>query len=232
MTYIIIPTLNEAKNIGRICQEILTYLPEAVILVVDDNSTDTTQNIVEKIGQKDKRVRILVRKNKPKSFAQSYLDGFKTALTNHADYIIQMDADFSHDPKYLPEIVKKLKDNDVVIGSRYLNGNSVENWSIVRKFLSRGGNIFASLATNLPLNDLTSGFVGWRSTTLQKIDFKKIKTDGYAFQIELKYMAALQNAKIIEIPIVFIDRVSGGSKMNKKIVAEAMIFCTKLLLYK
>lgn len=140
-----------------------------------------------------------------------------------------MDADFSHNPLYLKEIIKNLKDNDVVIGSRYTNGGSIKRWPFWRKFLSKIGNLFAAFVINTKINDLTTGFVGWHGLILKKIISKKITTNGYAFLIELKYLALNNNDRIKEIPIIFTDRLNDKSKMNKKIILEAMLFCIKLL---
>lgn len=227
-TTIIIPTYNEAENIALICQEIFAYLPAANIIIVDDDSTDDTEKIADSLSQKDSRVKFISRKGKIRSFARSYIDGFKIALASNADYIVQMDADFSHNPKYLPVIISGLEKNDIVIGSRYVSGGKIENWSIVRKLISRGGSIYTQIVAGLPLSDSTAGFAGWRRKALQKIDLNKIKSNGYAFQIEMKFNGYKNNFKIKEIPIVFADRTAGESKMRKRIILEAALFCLKL----
>lgn len=235
---IIIPTYNENGNIESICKEIFyaikkfsseeSLLINTSIIIVDDDSQDGTKETLEKISKKNKEIKIISRRNKTRSFSQSYIEGFRLALADNADYIIQMDADFSHNPKYLPQIIKELKNNSLVIGSRYtVHGKTVE-LSIFRELLSRFGNLFTRFASKIPINDLTSGFVGWRNSELKKINFDKIKTNGYAFQIEIKRIAFNNKATIKEVPIVFINRANGGSKMNLKIILEAIIFCWKL----
>lgn len=224
---IVIPTYNERGNIVPLCQQIFKYLSDANVLIIDDNSTDGTKNIIEELSKKYAKLNFLIRNNKKRSFSQSYIDGFRIAIKNNVDYIIQMDADFSHNPKYLPEITKYLNDNGLVIGSRYISGGKTIELSIFREFLSRFGNYFARFATKIPVKDLTAGFAGWRSSELKKINFDKIKTDGYTFQIELKMLAFKNKLKVKEIPITFINRTNGGSKMNKKIIFEAIVFCLK-----
>ncbi len=226
---IVVPTYNEAENIEPITQEIFKYLPDANILIIDDDSTDDTGKIAASLSQANHKIRSISRKGKAKSFAQSYIEGFKEALKNNADYIIQMDADFSHNPKYLPKILEESKNHDVVIGSRYIRGGKIENWSFWRRLVSRGGSIYSKLVAGLPFADSTSGFVGWRREALQKIDLGKINSDGYAFQIEMKFNAYKNNLKIKEIPITFTERKFGASKMRKRIVLEAAFFCLKLL---
>lgn len=230
-TTIIIPTYNEAENIEPIIREILKYLPETTILIVDDDSPDNTGKIAERLSQNDPRIKFISRKGKPRSFAQSYIEGFKMAISNGADYIIQMDADFSHNPKYLPLMLEKLKDCDLVVGSRYKKGGKVENWPPLRKFISRCGNIYSKIITSIPINDLTSGFAAWKAEALKKIDLDKIHSNGYAFQIEMKFQAWKNGFRIKEIPIVFTDRKLGNSKMSKKIVLEAALFCLKLSIF-
>lgn len=225
---VVIPTYNEAENIEAICQEILKHLPTANIIIVDDNSQDGTEKIVRLLSQKNNQIRFISRKGKIRNFAQSYLEGLKEALKNNADYIIQMDADFSHNPKYLPLMIDKLKNCDVVIGSRYIKGGGTKKWSFFRRLISRSGNIYSRIFSGLPLADSTAGFVGWKSETLKKIDLDKISSDGYGFQIEMKFYAHKNGAEIKEIPIVFTERKFGASKMKKRIVLEAAITCLKL----
>lgn len=228
MTCIIIPTYNEAENIDILCKEIFKHLPDSNIIIVDDDSQDGTVEIAKKLGQKNSQIQLISRKGKTRSFSRSYIEGFKSALAGGADYVIQMDADFSHNPEYLPFIIDELKNYDIAIGSRYIQGGKTKNWSLLRRLISRGGNLYAKIITGLPLADSTAGFVGWRSEALKKINLDKISSDGYAFQIEMKYRACKNNCKIKEIPIVFADRKFGASKMSKKIILEAALYCIKL----
>lgn len=225
---VVIPTYNEAENIAAITQEIHKYLPIAKIIIVDDASKDDTEKIATALAQKDNRIKFISRRGKPRSFARSYIDGLKAAIADKADNIIQMDADFSHDPKHLPQMIEKLNNCDLIIGSRYKNGGRVENWPLWRRLLSRSSNIYARVIVGLPVTDPTAGFVGWRREALEKIDLDKISSNGYAFLIEVKFCAQKSGLKIEEIPIVFVDRKFGASKMNKKLILESALFCWKL----
>ncbi len=227
-TTIIIPTYCEAENIEPITREIFKHLPGADILIMDDNSPDNTEKIASALCQANPKIKFISRQGKPRSFAQSYIDGFRIALADNADCIIQMDADFSHNPKYLPQMIEKLKDYDLIIGSRYIKDGKTENWSLVRRLISRSGSIYSQIIAGLPINDSTAGFVGWKRTALQKINLDKIHSNGYAFQIEMKFHAHKNKLKIKEIPITFIDRKIGASKMRKKIILEAAVSCWKL----
>ncbi len=230
MTAIVIPTYNEMENLGELCQKIFKFLPTAQIIIVDDNSTDGTPEIIKHLSEANPQITYIFRTGE-KNFAGSYIDGFKKALTAGANKIIQMDADGSHNPVFLPQIEKELDNYDTVIGSRYVKGGGVRNWSLKRQLISRGGNLVASLSTRLCLNDLTSGYVGWRKEILKKIPFEKIQINGYSFQIDLKHSAHNNGAKIKEIPIIFTDRVKGESKMNVKIIKEAMLLCLKKIFF-
>ncbi len=230
-TTVVIPTYNEAENIAAITDEILTFLPAAKIIIVDDDSRDGTEKIATDLIQKNNRIKFISRQGKTRSFSQSYIDGFKVAIADNADYIIQMDADFSHNPKYLPQMIDNLANYDMVIGSRYVKGGQVENWSLVRRLISRGGSIYSQIVAGLPINDPTAGFVGWKSEGLQKINLDKINSNGYGFQIEMKFHAYKNNLKIKEIPITFTDRKIGTSKMRKRIILEAAIYCWRLRLF-
>jgi dolichol-phosphate mannosyltransferase len=228
MICIIIPTYNEAENIELLCKEIFEFLPDSNIIIVDDDSKDKTAEIAQALIQNNSRIRLISRKGKKRSFSHSYIEGFKEALAAKADYIIQMDADFSHNPQYLPLIIDELNNYDIVVGSRYVNGGKAENWSFLRRVISHSGNLYARIITGLPLADSTAGFAGWRAETLKKIDFDKISSDGYAFQIEMKFRGCQNNSKVKEIPIVFTERKFGSSKMRKRIILEAALACLKL----
>lgn len=226
-TLIIIPTYNERENIKKLIPEIKRINKKIHILVVDDNSSDGTANIVYNFSKKDKTVKLLQRPFKS-GLGKAYIDGFKYALQNKYDFIFEMDADFSHDPKYIPDFLKEIRNYDLVIGSRYLNGVSVVNWPISRLVLSQFANFYARLITGLPLTDCTSGYKCYRRKVIEAIDLNKIHSDGYAFQIEMHYKAWKKGFKIKEIPIIFVDRHSGTSKMSRKVVFEAAVVVWKL----
>lgn len=224
---IVIPTFNEKDNIKKLIPMIMEYLPAADLLVVDDKSPDGTGAAVKVIMKKNKRVKLIERAKKL-GLGTAYVEGFKYALAKKYDIIFEMDADFSHDPSYLPVFIEMLKTNDLVIGSRYLNGLSVVNWPLRRLVLSKLANLYAKIITGLPLTDLTSGFKCYKSSVLKAIDFDKIHSDGYAFQIEMHYKVWEKSFKIKEIPIIFVDRHAGSSKMSRKVILEAAWIVWKL----
>jgi dolichol-phosphate mannosyltransferase len=225
---VVIPTYNEAENISRIIPAVLNSFDKADILVVDDDSPDGTPEIVQKEFDKNPRVNLIVRKGKKKGLGRAYVDGFKWAIEKGYGYVLEMDADFSHDPAEIPNFYKYLQEYDVVVGSRYINGIRVLNWDLKRLIISQLGTLYARIVTGLKLTDMTGGFNGYRIEVLKAIDLDKIDSNGYAFQIELKFRAYVKGFKIKEIPIVFRERELGYSKMNRKIVFEAMIECIKL----
>lgn len=226
-TLIIIPTYNERENIKRIIPEIKKIDKRFNILVVDDASRDGTASIVKKFARKDKTIKLIERDGKY-GLGTAYVEGFKYALKNKYDYIFEMDADFSHDPKYLNDFLFNIKDYDLVIGSRYLNGVSVVNWPLRRLMLSKFATFYVRTITGLPLTDATSGFKCYRRKVLQSINLDNIHSDGYAFQIEMHYKVWKKGFKIKEIPIIFVDRNAGSSKMSKDIVWEAIWVVWKL----
>ena len=219
---IIIPTYNEIENIQRLISEIFHYVDqETHILVCDDNSPDGTGDLVDVVAETNPRVHVIHRPKKM-GLGTAYVAGFKYALEHGYDIIFEMDSDFSHDPKYLPVFQQEIEKYDAVIGSRYVPGGGVLNWGIGRRALSKGGSIYAKMMLGLPFNDLTGGFNCWRRNVIEAIGPANLKSDGYAFQIEIKYKAYKKGFRIREIPIIFEDRYLGNSKMNKKIVIEAM----------
>jgi len=220
---VVIPTYNELENITRLLPIILGLRDDLEILVVDDNSPDGTGNYVEKLGLENNRIHVLKRAGKM-GLGSAYIEGFKWALNQkpYFDYIFQMDADFSHEPEKLLEFIEKLKDYDVVIGSRYLNGVSVVNWPIKRLMLSYFANWYARTLSGIKVRDCTGGFKGFRRVVLEKMPFDYITSDGYAFQIEMNYYAQKLGFRIVEIPIIFVDRHAGTSKLSRKIVYEAV----------
>lgn len=228
---VVIPTYNEADNVCRIINEVLNSFDKSDVLIVDDNSPDGTAEIVKKEFSNNGRVNLLVRDGK-RGLGRAYVDGFKWGLEKEYGYFLEMDADFSHDPKEIPNFYKYLQEYDVVVGSRYINGIRILNWDLKRLIISQLGSMYARIVTGLKLTDMTGGFNGYRAEVLKAINLNKIDSNGYAFQIELKFRAYVKGFKIVEIPIVFKEREKGVSKMNKKIVLEAMFECIKLRINK
>ena len=224
---IIIPTYNEKDNIDKIINEIfLQSIDNLEILIVDDNSADGTKEILNKLKSQNK-INLIERSSK-QGLASAYIEGFKYAIEHNFDFIIQMDADFSHNPKYLNEIISNLKTYDVVIASRNIKGGNTKGWSLFRNLISKWGSNYARLILNCPINDLTGGFNGWRREILNKINLDKIISKGYLFQVEMKYKAYKSKAKIIEIPIIFEQRKHGKSKMSLSIFFEALFNVIKI----
>jgi dolichol-phosphate mannosyltransferase len=218
---VVVPTYNERLNLPVIVPAILQQDPRIDVLVVDDNSPDGTGAIADGLAAESPRVHVLHRTAK-QGLGKAYLAGFTWALERHYDFVIEMDADFSHDPKFLPEFLKAAGDADLVIGSRYKSGVNVINWPMSRLLLSIGANQYARWITGLPLSDSTGGFKCFRRAVLEAIDFSRVRSNGYAFQIEMSYRAWRKGFRLVEIPIVFTDRIEGQSKMNKRIVREAI----------
>jgi len=219
---VVMPTYNEADNIGRIVPEVLARDPELSVLVVDDSSPDGTGDVVKALPDFGGRVKILERPEK-QGLGAAYIAGFQWVLANtDAEVIFEMDADFSHDPVALDEFLKEIEDHDVVLGSRYLRGITVVNWPLRRVILSVGANIYARLVTGMPIKDSTGGFKCFRRKVLEALPLDRIKSDGYSFQIEMNYHCWLRRYRIKEIPIMFVDRQVGVSKMSKRIIWEAM----------
>lgn len=224
---IIFPTYNEAENIERIIKEILKVSENLDVLVVDDNSPDGTSEIVARLSKVESRVN-LIRREKKSGLGTAYIRGFKYALKHNYDFAFEMDADFSHNPSDIPRFIELLKEYDLIIGSRYLDGVSVVNWPMKRLLLSYFANIFAKRVTGAPVSDLTSGFKCYKRCSLEGIDLDRIKSDGYGFQIEIDFLIWRKGFKIKEIPIVFTERRVGVSKMNKKIVYQAFFLVWRL----
>jgi dolichol-phosphate mannosyltransferase len=219
---VILPTYNEAENLERIVGAVLEQLPPSgTVLVVDDHSPDGTGEIADRLARSNESVRVLHRARK-EGLGPAYLAGFHVALDAGAQRIIEMDADFSHDPAYLPRLIGATENADLVIGSRYVPGGGVTEWGPTRRFISRGGSAYARLALGLPIRDLTGGFKCFRREVLEAINLDTIEARGYAFQVETTYRAITAGFRVVEIPIVFRDRRDGTSKMNRAIVAEAI----------
>ncbi len=225
-TLIIIPTYNEKDNLGSLLKEIFSYAPETDILIIDDNSPDGTGELADEIHQQNVQVNVLHRQSK-QGLGTAYIAGFKYAIDHGYDAVFEMDADFSHDPRYLPDFLKTIEDADVVIGSRYIPGGDTPNWSLLRRFISGSGNIFARFMLGIPVHDCTAGYRCYRREVLEDIDLAAIQSQGYAFQIELAYRVMRHGFKIVETPIVFMDRRVGKSKMSRKIVIEGFTYVLK-----
>ncbi|MEW5850871.1 MAG: polyprenol monophosphomannose synthase [Myxococcota bacterium] len=225
---VLIPTYNERENLPSIVGEVLRTAPVDV-LVIDDNSPDGTGAVADGLADADKRVHVLHRPGK-QGLGRAYIAGFKWALQQPYKYIFEMDADFSHQPRYLPDFLHEIQSYDLVLGSRYIRGGGTVNWGLLRKIISRGGSLYARSILNAGLppgnvhvKDLTGGFKCFRREVLEAIDLDSIESSGYAFQIEMTYRAHRKGFRIKEIPIVFYEREAGRSKMSQKIVVEAML---------
>ena len=220
---VIVPTYNEADNVPTLLPQILEQSSDVLIhvLVVDDKSPDGTADLVKAMQAKDDRIHLLERPGKL-GLGTAYVDGFKYALERSYDYIFEMDADFSHDPDSLPRFLERIEDADIVLGSRYLTGVTVVNWPLKRLILSYGANTYTRLITGMPLRDATGGFKCFRREALQAVDLDRLRSDGYAFQIEVSFILWQKGFRVVEIPIIFEDRRVGISKMNNRIVWEAV----------
>jgi dolichol-phosphate mannosyltransferase len=227
--WVVLPTYNELDNLSGIAAAILAALPDATLLVVDDNSPDGTGRLADELATADSRVRVRHRPGK-QGLGRAYLDGFAVALAGGAGTVIQMDADWSHDPAVLPSLLAPIHAGaaDLVIGSRYTRGGGVVDWGIGRRVISRGGSLFARIVLTLRPLDLTGGFKAWRASTLASIPFEGVHSGGYVFQIEMTYRASRLGARIREVPITFRDRRVGQSKMSRRIVFEALAVVLQL----
>lgn len=226
---ICIPTYNERENAELIIPAITEAVPQAHILFIDDSSPDGTAGYVKEQTKINPNIHLLLRKKK-QGLGKAYIAGFRWALERDYEFIFEMDADFSHDPKYLPDFLEAIKDADLVIGSRYIKGVNVINWPMSRLLLSYFANLFARIVTGTPIMDLTAGFKCYRKEVLESINLGTIDSSGYSFQIELKFLTWKNGFKITEIPIVFTDRQRGESKMSTNIIREGLFLVWKLRL--
>lgn len=224
---VVIPTYNERDNIEKLVEAVIAQSDTLKIVIVDDNSPDGTGIIADKIASANMRVSVLHRSGKL-GLGSAYRQGFKLALEMGADCVVEMDADFSHDPTILPVFFKMIETYDLVLGSRYLNGISVVNWPLRRLMLSYFASVYTRLITGLKISDCTSGFKCFKREAIESIDLESIKSDGYSFQIEMNYRCMENGLRIGEVPIIFIDRHAGTSKMSRKIVREAVTMVWKL----
>jgi len=230
-TLVISPTYNERKNIKIFIDTVLNDNPKFDLLIVDDNSPDGTSDKIKELQSEYENLHLEVREEKL-GLGTAYIFGFKWALNQKYDRIVQMDADLSHNPKDLAMMVKNLDNNDLVIGSRYINGISVVNWPLRRLMLSYGANTYSRMITGMPIMDGTGGFKAWRSKVLEDIDLDSVRSQGYSFQIEMSFRTWIKGYKIKEVPIIFSDRTIGQSKMSKKIVYEAIFMVWRLRIWK
>lgn len=224
---IIIPTYNERENLPEVLRRVLAKSDDLDVLVVDDNSLDGTGDLADELARQNPRLKVLHRAGK-QGLGTAYIAGFKYALENGYKYIFEMDADLSHDPDEIPRFLEAIKNAHLVIGSRYINGVNVVNWPLSRLLLSYFASLYTRLMTGMPVRDATSGYKCYRCELLENIDLYNIQTSGYGFQLEMKWRAWTAGYIIKEIPIVFVDRTVGKSKMSKAIVREAMVLVWKL----
>jgi dolichol-phosphate mannosyltransferase len=220
---IVVPTYNERDNVRGIAAQLLEAVPETEVLFVDDNSPDGTGGLLDDLAAAEPRVHVMHRAGKL-GLGTAYIEGFRWGLARRYDYLFEMDADGSHDPKYLRQMLALAQDGaDVVVGSRYVPGGGTENWSLGRRLISRGGGLYARTVLGVKLRDVTAGFICWRSSALEAIDLGSITSNGYSFQIEMKYRAINKHLRVVETPIKFVDRRVGQSKMSRAIFVEALL---------
>ena len=230
-TLIVTPTYNERKNIRELVSTLFELNPDFHILVVDDSSPDGTAEIVEEFQADCANLHLLSR-NEKTGLGSAYIAGFNYALERDYEAVVQMDADMSHDPKDVPLLIETIENADLAIGSRYISGINVVNWPLQRLIISYGANIYTRLVTRLPVRDATGGFKCWRREALEAINFDDVRSQGYSFQIEMTYRAWLKGFRITEIPIIFVDRTVGESKMTRSIMLEAAVMIPRLRIWK
>jgi dolichol-phosphate mannosyltransferase len=218
---VIIPTYNEADNLQRLIEKVLTVQDNIDVLIVDDNSPDMTWQVVEEMQKTEPRLHLIKREGKL-GLGTAYVAGFRFGLQNSYDFVFQMDADFSHNPEAIPQFLEEARNADLVIGSRYKNGVRVINWPIKRLVLSFGANVYTRIITGMPIYDATGGYKCYRREVLAALNLDCIRSNGYAFQIETNFMVWKKGFKVAEIPIIFEDRRVGISKMSKRIILEAV----------
>jgi dolichol-phosphate mannosyltransferase len=218
---VVIPTYNEKSNLQGIVQEVLEVNKIIDVLIVDDNSPDNTGRLADEMTEDNYRIKVIHRKTK-QGLGSAYIEGFQFALKEGYDYVFEMDADFSHNPAYIKDFLEAINENHLVIGSRYITGVNVVNWPMLRLIISYCAGIYTRMITGLPIRDPTSGFKCFKREVLESIDLDRIYSDGYSFQIEMNYWCWRKGFRIKEIPIIFIDRNSGSSKMSRRIIIEAI----------
>ena len=227
---IVVPTYNERDNVRGIAGSLLAALPGTELLFVDDNSPDGTGALLDELVAAERRIHVMHRAGKL-GLGTAYIEGFGWGLARGYGHLFQMDADGSHDPRYLPQMLALAEDGaDVVVGSRYVPGGGTENWGLGRRLLSRGGSLYARTILGVDLRDITAGFMCWRRAALEAIELSSITSNGYSFQIEIKYRAIQKNLRVVETPINFVDRRVGQSKMSRAIFVEALLRVWRLRL--
>lgn len=227
---VITPTYNERENLHAFLDALFAVAPQVDVLVVDDHSPDGTGELADEVAARDSRVRVRHRAGKL-GLGTAYLEGFRWALAEGYDVVFEMDTDLSHDPRYVPEFIRAIEAGaDVVVGSRNIPGGGVEGWGPGRHLVSKGGSVYARTILGLDVRDLTSGYKAFTRDALERIDLAGVKSNGYSFQIELTYRAVLRGLRVAEVPILFVDRRAGASKMSRKIFAEAVVMVWKLRL--
>jgi dolichol-phosphate mannosyltransferase len=231
--WVVVPTYNERQNLAPLVASLRATLdecaPDHTILVVDDDSPDGTGALADSLADEDEHVRVLHGRSK-RGLARAYISGFTLALAEGAALLVEMDADFSHDPSYLPAMIGAARDADLVLGSRYVEGGGVTNWGPVRRFVSRGGCLYARAVLGVDVRDLTGGFKCFRREVLETLDLTTVRSEGYAFQVELTYRALEAGFRVVELPIVFSERQAGKSKMSRRIMLEAITMVPRLRL--
>ena len=225
-TIVCIPTYNERENLPRILTRLFDANPDVRALVIDDGSPDGTGTLADELAAQDPRISVMHRRTK-EGLGAAYRAGFAQALALGADAIVEMDADGSHAPEQLPLLLAELKHADLVLGSRWVRGGAVRNWPLHRKVLSRGGNLYARMLLRVPVRDITGGFRVFRAETLRTIDYTSVTSQGYVFQVEMAYRTLQAGLRVVEVPITFVEREFGDSKMNQRIVREAMLQVTR-----
>jgi dolichol-phosphate mannosyltransferase len=227
---IVVPTYNERDNVRELAGRLLAAVPGVELLFVDDNSPDGTGALLDELAAAEPRLHVMHRAGKL-GLGTAYIDGFGWGLARGYDYLFEMDADGSHDPAYLPQMLGLAEDGaDVVVGSRYVPGGGTQNWGVGRKIISRGGSLYARTILGVELRDVTAGFICWRRAALEAIDLSTITSNGYSFQIEMKFRALRKHLRVVETPILFVDRRVGQSKMSRAIFFEALLQVWKLRL--
>ena len=227
---IVLPTYNECENLRGIVACIQQHAPASDIVIVDDESSDGTGALADELEKEHPARVFVIHRPRKDGLGRAYVAGFKFALARDYEIIVQMDADFSHDPSYLPQFLEMIGDHDLVLGSRYMNGISVVNWDLKRLILSRAATGYVRFITRLPLTDATSGFKCWRRAVLEAIDLERIFSSGYLFQVEMSFRAHQKKFRIAEIPIIFVERRLGSSKLDWGIIAEAILGVIRLRL--